>query len=124
MRDGQRHEFRFAEGKRRAYFVRHGVDVAGKTILSIERKSEHALEHADGFLRAIHRHLASAVAKRPHIVEPHDVIRVRMREHHRVHATDAFAQRLKAKVRPGIHDERALGRLDVKRRPCAFVARV
>ena len=59
------------------------------------------------------------------LVEPEDVIRVAVREEHRVHARDAVRQRLLPQIGRGVHqDRRAARHVHVDRRAQPLVARI
>ena len=122
--DRQRREFRRAEQERSVDDVRLGADVAGKKILAVERKKIDAPQIVHRLRRGINRHRISVRAKRPQIVEAHDVVGVRMRVDDSIERANFFPQTLRAKIRARVHDPRALRRLDVNRRAQPLVARI
>jgi hypothetical protein len=58
------------------------------------------------------------------IVEPHDVVGVRMREDDRVEPADIFAQGLGAKVGAGVDHPGAFRRFDIDGRAQTLIARI
>ena len=67
---------------------------------SVENVLEHALQRAQGLGRCKNRDACLLPeVERPHVVEPHDVIGVRVREQHRVQPVEVRAQRLRAEIR-------------------------
>ena len=71
----------------------------------------------------IDRHLPILhLAKAPHVVETHDVVRVGMSEECRIQPADPLAQALGPKVRRGIDDEMTLLSPDQKRGPRTVIA--
>src|SRR3984885_15365912 len=86
---------------------------------------ERPADRADRLLRPVDRnHTALPVVERPHVVQAHNVVGVRVREQNRVHARDPRAQGLIAKVWRGVDQHAVITILDVNRRPKALVPRI
>src|SRR5437588_12126156 len=102
----------------------HWLQITGKTIEAVESEFKNAFEIAHRFRRGVDRHRAECVRKTPKIVEPHDVIGVRMRKDYRIEPPNIFAQNLSAKILAGIQTPRAFGSLNVNRRTQPLVARI
>ena len=124
VRHGQRRDQGLAQLKRSIHYVRLRFQITGKWAHRLEGKLEDALQIRHRFARRVNRHAPAFPTEAPQIVEPHDVIRVRMREHDCVHPADIFAQGLRAKIRARVHHPRAFRRLEVNGRTQPLVPRI
>ena len=68
-----------------------------------------------------HRHSIAQITEAAAVIQTHDVIRVRVRENHRVEPVDFFAQALDAEFRRRVHDDFYPVRRDINGRPRAPV---
>ena len=124
VRYRQRDDLRVAQAEWAVHGMRLGMQVAGPAVLPVERKRKDLSQLLDRGLRAIDRQHFSTVAECPQIIEAHDVIRVRVRDHHGIEPPDVFTQRLRAEIRSRVHDPRTFRGLDVGCGARAFVARI
>ena len=103
--------------------LRHEVTLGPRPV--VEGIDEHAPQrHHRLGVRVDRQRPAAQIAKPPAIVQPHDVVRVWMREDHRVQPPYPLAQHLDAKLRRRVHHEFYLVRGHINRRPGAMVLRV
>ncbi len=122
--DGRKLEPKKIDG-RAVEDVRYQPRPRGLRVALIEDIAKSEPQRADSFLRPIDRdHTALPVVERPHIIQPHHVIGMRMRKQNRVHPFHARAQGLVAEVGRGIYQHAPVAVLDVHRRPQAVVPRI
>src|SRR5579871_800230 len=72
----------------------------------MENILKNAFERPHRVLRRVNRYARLLPeVERPHIVQPHDVIRVRVREQHCIQTAEAYPQHLRAEIRRRVdHD--------------------
>ena len=124
MRHRQGRDRCFAELKRAIDDVRHRNKIAGKAVLPVESEFINARQVLHGFRRRVDRDRPEIVGIAAEIVEPHNVVRVRMSEDDRIEPPNIFPQRLGAEIRAGVNHPGALGRLDIDRRAQPLIARI
>jgi hypothetical protein len=93
--------------------VRFRFQITRKGIQAFESEHKDALEIPHCFHGSVDRHGATRVRETPQIIEPHDVVGVRVRENYGIHPPNILTQRLRPKIRTGVDDERTFRRLDV-----------
>ena len=92
----------------------------------MERVPEHAPQVVHGRLVRIdgQRLAAAQIADATTIVQTHDMVRMGVREEHRVEVAELLAQHLDAELWRGVNDQPGLVALDIDRWPHAVVLRV
>ena len=123
MRQRQRGDFQIANRERPVHHARFGNEIALRPRAVVKSVSKDALQITHGRGAGVDRQRSSAtqVAKPPAIIQPHDVVGVRVGEKDRVEPVDSLAQTLQAEFRRRIDHEPGLVGGDVNRGPGPMV---
>ena len=123
MREGQRDDFQIADFERAVHDVRFGnkITPGPRAVVKGVGKDAAQVGHRRRVGIDRQRLVAAQITKAAAVVQPHDVVGVRVGEDHGVEPAQVFTQALDAEFRRGVHDQFDLVRGDINRRPRAMV---